>query len=295
MKKLILLLALFINLTIGLRAQQFSNTGFEQWDTIGDYTQPSHWFTLNKLVQFGLEPSTMLATNAHSGNYAVLLESKSSPFADYSGVLCTGPILNDLNEPDFSNIKIPFNYAPIKFRCYFKAMPMPNDKGVLGVYLTKWNATTMQTDTVAEAGLEFANTVSEFTLAEVPFVYHQKVMPDSAFLIVSSSEDGFNPVVGSKLWLDDLELVYPAAGLMNKDEMLVKTYPNPATNVLHVNTAQRLVEIEMLNTLGEVVLKHSLVNYKAELDVQSLPNGMYILYCNDVLTGNRSSIKIIKQ
>jgi len=296
MKKYLLSGGLLFTSIFGLYAQQLPNPGFEQWDTLVDYTSPSSWHTINPLAAFGFEPSTLISTDAHTGNFSVLLESISSDMLDYTGVLCTGPILNEDLDADFSMMKVPFVYKPTKLRLYYKSMPMQNDKSILGMYLTKWNTNTYQTDTIAYAGMEFPNTITTFTMAELNFVYVNDETPDSMFLIASSSEDGFNPTMGSKLWLDDLELVYSPTGLADNLELSIHTYPNPFNAEITIeNPNQNELEIEIINKLGEVVYTQHIQSSKGALNVSQLPLGVYILSCYDVKSKLTSRKKIIKQ
>jgi hypothetical protein len=57
----------------------------------------------------------------------------------------------------------------------------------------------------------------------------------------------------------------------------VKIYPNPVSNILHIETEQYFekgAEIEITNTLGQIVLK---TIFKNEIDVSPFTNGCYFL------------------
>ena len=69
------------------------------------------------------------------------------------------------------------------------------------------------------------------------------------------------------------------AGITEKEGFeTLRLYPNPATNVLTVQTSfSGINAIEILNALGQVVLRQPLQNGSASLDVVALPQASYIV------------------
>lgn len=258
--------------------QQIANSGFESWDTIGDYTQPSNWYTLNPLAAFGFDPSTTITNDAHSGNYAVQLESLSGQFTDISGVLCTGPILNENLQPDFSKMKVAFASKPVALQFYYKAFPQQGDTGVLAMYLTRWNTALQKTDTVAQASMSFADSVSVYTLANCVFNYYSPLQPDSMFIIGSSSIDGFNPTIGSKLLLDDFLLTYPTTGLNDMYLPSLSIYPNPVQHELRIQSDEEIKGVMKLYSVTGKLIAEKVVNGKNTIvDVSTLGDGIYFV------------------
>lgn len=275
--------------------QQITNAGFESWDTLGDYTQPANWFTLNPLTTFGYDPSTTITADAHSGNFAVQLQSLSGQFSDISGVLCTGPILNANMQPDFSNMKVAFTSKPLALEVYYKAFPKPGDTCVLAMYLTHWNMALQRTDTVARAGFEIKDSVGVYTLGSCAFEYFSPVQPDSMFVIASSSSDGYHPTVGSKLILDDLHLTYPPTGLSEIKTLQVAVYPNPAASQLMVQSEEPIKgTLKLFSMNGALVHTQDIDNKYAVVDVATLSNGIYLMVLQSE-QGMQSSRKISVQ
>ncbi|MES2559688.1 MAG: T9SS type A sorting domain-containing protein [Bacteroidota bacterium] len=257
--------------------QQITNAGFESWDTIGGYSQPSSWFTLNALTQFGYDPTTTLTTDAHSGSYAVKLESLAGPSSDLSGVLCTGPILNAGLQPDFSKMKVPFSSKPQSLEVYFKSFPQPGDICVVAMFLTRWNVALQKTDTVAEAGFEFDDSVGVYTLATCPFVYSSPLQPDSMFIIASSSKDGFNPTVESMLILDDLRLTY-STGLNDITISSLQVYPNPANTEFAIHSDEMISgTIKIYSVTGTISHEQDINAKQASINVSALADGIYMM------------------
>jgi len=72
----------------------------------------------------------------------------------------------------------------------------------------------------------------------------------------------------------------------------LKVYPNPANNILNIETASAMVtKTEIFNTLGSVVLAQS--NDQKSIDVSSLPQGIYFI--NVTTTDGTGKVKFIKQ
>jgi hypothetical protein len=292
MKRTITTIITMLSLTGLASAQQISNSGFELWDTIGDYTQPKNWYTLNALSAFGVDPTTTLTDEAHSGSYAVRLESKVFQDNGFTGLLCTGPILDDEFNPTFDRMKVAFAFKPKSLKVYYKAFPMANDSGILSMCLTKWNAALQQTDTVAEATMVFSQTVSTYTLANIPFEYLQDITPDSMFIIATSSADGFNPTEGSMLIFDDLELDYTTGLNDVVSSTAVKMYPNPTATILNIE-ADKMENSTILiaDYSGRIVYTQ---NHSKPIDVSALANGIYFVSLQNA-TGNVYNQKLIIQ
>jgi hypothetical protein len=274
MKNTILLLIGTLSILGNAYAQQIANASFEQWDTIGDYTQPTKWYSLNELSQVGYDPSTTLTTDAHDGQFAVQLESKSGQFNDYSGVLCTGPILNQQLNADFSKMKVAFPYKPTSFSFYYKSLPVSGDSAIIAMVLTKWNIANERTDTIAIATGAFGDLVNTYTQAVLPFDYILNTTPDSMFIIASSSIDGFHPTVGSIFILDNMQLSY-AVGLAESNKRFISIYPNPANDRMVISGVADDATYVLRDVFGKAVSKGSFNHH--ELRTDSFLNGVYFL------------------
>jgi hypothetical protein len=258
--------------------QQLVNAGFESWDTIADYTQPSGWYSLNSLAEFGFEQGTKLTADAHSGNYAVILESKSNPFGDMVGLLSSGPLMNDQFEPDLSKIKIPFSGSPSAVRFYYKSFPQPGDSCVFSMVLTRWNSSNGTTDTVGRARISLGSIVSSYTLADVAVEYASSLPPDSAFVIFSSSENSFSPIAGSIFQVDDIQLVYQPVGLPEQGMLDARIYPNPARGLITVELPGNTnATLELYDQAGRLVHRTITGSHSQVVDVSHFDAGIYYM------------------
>lgn len=276
--------------------QQIINGGFEYWDTLGDYTQPTNWYSINPLVAFGFEPSTTITADAHSGNFAVQLESLSNPFSDISGVLCSGPVLSPSLEPDFTQMKVGFTDVPEKLEFYYKSFPMEGDTSVLSMCMTRWNANTQSADTIAVATKMFYDSIGVYTLASLEFDYFSSLQPDSMFIIASSSVDGFNPTVGSRLILDDLVLIYEPTGIEKIQPVInALIYPNPAQDQLTVKMQQPQVgTVYLYDLLGNLVHRQIVDGNEVSVTTSNMKDGLYILMVQ-AANGAKQTYKVIIQ
>lgn len=273
--------------------QQISNGGFEKWDTIGLYSQPTDWYTLNPLARFGFDPSTTLSTDAHSGKYAARLESLSNSSTSYAGLLCTGPVLDKSLRPVFDMLPIGFTSRPKRLQFYYKSLPMKNDTCALYLGLTKWNTTTRTSDTIGYASMLFPDSIS--TYADIALTYKSNQNPDSMFVIISSSLDGFNPSEGSVFLIDDISLVYNNAGIENLVKSSLSVYPNPAKDILQLDFMRAVKgQLSLQNLLGETLKTANIDATKMQLDVLEIPDGLYIINILEE-TGKSESVKIYVQ
>lgn len=279
MKKLTTAL-LFLLITQISMAQKDSlkNGGFENWDTIDGYTQPTHWYSLNSLTLVGLDPTTTLTEDAHSGKFAVKLKSKTTSGEVLTGLLTSGPVLDDKFNPGFDRIKIKFSGMPSALRVFYKGKPATKDTGSILMVLTKWNPTNKKTDTIATAGLFLTTEVKNYTMADIVFDYAIKTQPDSAFFIASSSLDGFNPTAGSTLYLDDMQLLYNNIGINNAPEIAnTNIYPNPATDKLYIDADKEYSTLRLQNILGAIVYSEDNISVHHTIDISNFKKGVYLL------------------
>jgi hypothetical protein len=288
--KTTLMIAMLAFTSIAFGQQQLTNHSFENWDTIGDYTQPSNWYSLNPLTQVGYDPSTTITSDAQDGQYAVMLESKSGSFNDYTGLLCTGPILDDQLNPNFTKMKVAFSDKPTAFTFYYKSLPIAGDSALIVMALTKWNTANLRTDTIAIATGMFGQTVATYTKAILPFEYTLNTTPDSMFIIATSSADGFNPTVGSIFIIDNMELSY-SVGLAERNKLAVQVYPNPANECITIQGTSTETTYVMRDLYGKEVATGALSN--PQISTTSIPEGVYVMELQ--LNGIQAVQKIVIQ
>jgi hypothetical protein len=192
---------------------------FEYWkvyygtnnDTLYEDPIGNWWTTLNKLKLIGGPVTATKTTDAHSGKYALRLETMS-----YGSFVITGLLMTGVFDPSMPGYVIqgkPFTVKPSKFSGYFKYYPANHDTCSFYIGIYKFNTTLMKRDTIAEAYLAVSDTVSQYKLFEMVLNYKmQNVDPDTMKIAIISSAGGEDykgngsPQVGSTLYVDDLLL-----------------------------------------------------------------------------------------
>lgn len=287
-------------LWLGAQAQeQPANGGMENWlqKTSNGITfqEPQGWFSLNILSLVNYPQTTLKTGDAHSGTSAVLLETKSGTMSNIPGLLTTNLILTEQWEPVMERNLIPFSSRPVSLKFFFKANPMTGDTNAMTLLLTRWNSTTLQRDTVGYANWENYQTISQYVQAEVTINYLSNYTPDSLAILFSSSINGFDPVVGSKLYLDDISFSYQHTSVKQiSAAQLIKIYPNPAKESFNVYAEKKVDLIELYNVKAEVVKSVRAETSEINVDCEGLKEGVYIVvlhHADKSITKHRIVIK----
>ena len=77
---------------------------------------------------------------------------------------------------------------------------------------------------------------------------------------------------------------------VDENEVVFGVYPNPADNVLYINSNAESFEYQVINSVGQVMLS-GIVNGNAELNVSDLENGVYFLKV--IANGNAKVEKVV--
>lgn len=277
--RLFALAFLFLSMPKAQAQTQLSNSGFEQWEkrtfTGFEYDDPSDWYTLNQLQKFGFDQTTIKTNDAHGDSSAVLLTTVASSFGNIPGLITGSPFLTESGSPDMNLNYKAFADKPQSIQFWFKSFPEMGDQGAMYCLLTKWNNSTNSRDTLAEASWSVDSTVSNYTYALVPFEYKGNFSPDSMYILFSSSFDGFDPVPGSELYLDDIRLNYAIGSNELTKKVEVKMYPNPVQHKLSIQGNQYPMQVILFDLLGKKVFEGKVEERESELDLQTIPAGLY--------------------
>ena len=72
---------------------------------------------------------------------------------------------------------------------------------------------------------------------------------------------------------NDLDPLYVRETLFSS----LKTYPNPAISFIFIDGISETVEWQLMNAMGEVLLRETTTNYPSKIQLDALPSGMYFL------------------
>jgi hypothetical protein len=244
------------------------NADFELW-TGQDATG---WDNLNDIpLGLGAGSCTKATAGAdiHGGTAAIILTTKSILGNIAPGTAATGTI-------DFQTQQVTggvaFNLLPDSLTGWYKYIPVGNDAGNIVGILFNTNR-----DTIAVATFFPAGTVNTYMYFKTAFEYRLSETPTEAlFVLASSGRTG--GVANSKLYVDDLGLVYnPTVGVEEASADKIAVYPNPVSENLFVNMAGISgASVSVFDITGKKVMQHNLTEKLNSINVASLANGMYV-------------------
>ena len=74
----------------------------------------------------------------------------------------------------------------------------------------------------------------------------------------------------------------------------VKVYPNPTSNLLHIDNVRSSINYRLQNLVGMTVLQGTFTKEINTLQIQELPNGMYLLQLTGA-EGQREVVRVVKE
>jgi hypothetical protein len=308
MKKIYSLLSMTLICVSAVAQTQIANGGFETWDAAGTANEEPTSFNSNKTgtdwATSGPQTCYRDNTTFHSGSYSARVETKNFAFAVVNGSLVTG-IVNapTTNKADgyigtmkgtiTSDIRrMPFVGRPDSLIGFYKytqggAAERGKIRAILhtGHYYDPEAGTSHHPDSSANkiaAALFLTPTanVSGWTRFSVPFVYVDGRTPQYIMINTTSSNDQLTSVAGSKLWIDDLSVVYNSfIGIDDiaeqKQEAKVYCYENNVFVDFTIQNNEQAV-FSIYDVTGKVVLTQKIsCNKQTTVSVAGLNAGMY--------------------
>gem|GEM_PF-498637 len=235
--------------TSALAQPQMENSGFETWENLTTNTrEPNEWNSIktgggnaSTPNGFVVDRSTTVRPGT-SGLYSAMLETKNFLIfiinVTVNGVVTNGrveaPTTNAADgyirtKPDDQNFYTTITDRPDSIVVWVNYQPSGNDNGSFEVILhdvvgTGLNAGQMGSlpesgnsqgnntpQVIGHAGQNFAASTSGWTRVAVPFTYNDSRTPQYILMTATSSGQG-TAVVGSKMYIDDIALIYHIVG-----------------------------------------------------------------------------------
>jgi hypothetical protein len=78
-------------------------------------------------------------------------------------------------------------------------------------------------------------------------------------------------------------------------EKNIRLYPNPASNILNIESEEAIREVRIYNPLGEMVMKLEIGNLEGQIDVSRLKNGIYFVEVVTERRNYKSKVLVIRQ
>lgn len=280
MKKIFTIVSVF--LISSVVAQTTANGGFESWTTVPAtfpapaYDECDNWNSLNSLTSALGVITCYKATagaDVHSGSSAIKLVTKQAGSQIANGLVTTGTV--NVATSSVSG-GVPYTLRPDSIIGWYKCAPMTGDSGFVEIQLLGSGG---DTDTIGYAIFRTPGTnVTTYTRFAVKINYRNANPVVKSLWILSSSRSNTVHIVNSTLFLDDVQLGSDLFLSVDEPTLSAITVgPNPTSeNLIIKNPTSLKASFVLYNVMGSVVEEEKLNSSITSLDVNQLPNGIYI-------------------
>lgn len=287
-KNLLLITALFLT-TVVYAQNALPNPGFENWTSVSNYEDPDDWHTLNAQTAFVgvLTAQKASGADAHSGSFALHLTTKSVFGQTANGLATTGTI--DVQNQTITG-GLAYTLRPDSISGWFKCAPVSGDNGFVDFVLLD-NAN----DTVGFADFTTPTTsVSAYTYFSVPIIYRSGATPALSRTTLSSSA-GYNSVVNSTMYIDDLALIFnpnKVAELPAGDKASF-SFLNSSMELLVMTSIEHRKTIHLYDSNGKLVFSAGFDANIKTFQLSFLATGIYMIQLNDEVTREAVTGKVV--
>ncbi|MFL5764636.1 MAG: T9SS type A sorting domain-containing protein [Bacteroidia bacterium] len=316
---------LFIAMTSTVFAQTtIQNGNMELWDNAGAANEEPQFFNSNQTgtdyAPLGPQTCFRETVSPHGGTYCARIETKTFFGQVVNGSMVTGIVnapttnksdgyIGTMKGTTTSDIRrMAFIGRPDSLVGYYKYTQGGSaEKGKvrailhLGHYYDPEAGSSYHPDSSANKigdalFLTPASNVSSWTRFAVAFNYVSAAAPQYIMINTTSSNDQLTTVSGSKLWLDDLSVVYNSSGvneLDNANDVDVYAFDKQ----IHINVQNGSFQNKLLlvyDLTGKLVASEKITNdNSAVVDVSKLNPGLYLyqLSGTDLLKTGKLFIK----
>ncbi len=260
---------------------QIPNNGFENWTTVGSYSDPDNWGTMNSTTSAGSVYTATKGTPGNVGASYLKLTSKTVGPAVVNGIAVSG-VLDPMTMQPVSGF--PFTDEPESLTGKWQHMIFGSSQGSVSVTLTKWNSNTNMRETVATGSQTLSGMAMSWANFGINLNYVMSTAPDSCIIVLKAS--GSNPTANDYLWVDNLAFTGSVAGLKSQENLLqnLSVYPNPAkgnVNLSFNSMVSQEVTIELTNIEGKIVKSEELSLSKGKtdysIDISNFSKGIYLV------------------
>lgn len=236
-------------------------------------------------------PSTIKVTG-RTGNYAVKLQNvpvtqtityqDSSDTSDVA-ILSGYVLLYSVNSNKDTLQGMPVTSNPSKLSGYYQFNQGSKDPSLLDtaeidVMLTKWNSSTMQSDSIGYGTFTTTTTTTDWASFSIDIINTSGIVADTVQIGLNSTETDSSHY-NTYFIVDDLTFGGLATGITPYSSVgSVAIYPNPATDKISVSGLPTGSEyIQIFNTMGRKVADVKISDVTNEIRTSDLSAGIYIL------------------
>lgn len=283
MKKTIksIIVAMFIATT---SFAQIPNAGFENWTTVGSYSNPDGWGTMNNTTATATVYTATKGTPGSPGASYLKLTSKTIGAGVVNGIAVSG-VLDSITMKPKSGF--PFTMQPVSLTGKWQHMIYGSSQGSVKAVLTKWNVGLSKRDTIALASQTLAGMAMSWANFTINFTYFSSNAPDSCIIELRAS--GSAPTNNDYLWVDNLAFSGSVTGIENHESFVTDmvVYPNPSSEVVNfkfnVKTAQQ-VKVDIVDINGKLIRSTSFGKIQGEtiqtMNISGIAKGTYFVQIN---------------
>jgi hypothetical protein len=297
MKKPLLISVLAMIMTIGVFAQQIDNAGFEDWEDAGTVIyEPVNWSSIKTgdggdFINNAAPLVWGQSENAHTGNYSIELFNVFT-----FGIVATGAATNGRMHPNFNpdsayaftdptddRWHTVFTSHPDSVSVWAKYTPQENDTAQVKILLHTGEGTLPPQpenvdNKVAYAQINIAGNVDTWTQFKAPFTWFSEDSPEYMLIVVSAGK-GTQAIEGSKIWYDDLELIYDPAGINDLSANPSLIYVSGNSIYLNKLPQSHLMgsTIEIMNLNGSIVFSSVISSNIVNIDDNHSSQELYLV------------------
>lgn len=260
---------------------QILNNGFENWTSMGAYSNPDNWETLNNYTALAGVYTATKGMPGNPGASYLMLTSKTVSTSVVNGVAVYGK----LDVPSMQGVAgLPFTQQPVRLTGNWQHMIYGSSQGSILVKLTKWNTVTNMRNVVATGSVTLTGMAMSWATFTVNLTYTSSVAPDSCMIVLKAS--GTTPTNNDYLWVDNLAFSGSVTGINNLENNIsdVSIFPNPATEnftiELNVKKASP-INFKLVDLTGKLIKEINagevFGNYKTSISITDIAKGSYFL------------------
>ncbi len=282
MNKRVLFTATLIFLTLSLITKaQIPNYSFEEWESHGSYSNPTHWDTPNEELSIMGLSTVKESQDSYDGEMSIQLLSGSLLGYVIPGVATLGEITLDFANREAKVYGgVPYDKRPTKLKGYYKYQPQPADTAAIIVAFFQYDSITGIRDTLGGGIFQATEAINQWTEFSAEIQWFSDKTPDTTNIILLSTASRTTTAGGSSLFIDHLTFDFSNnIEEENRGETQARIYPIPAKEKLHIDLpismVAKRVHFELYNATGTKVLTSSLQEIHQQINLTSLPEGIY--------------------
>lgn len=278
MKKIVLSITVAFIATSTLFAQ-IPNNGFENWTSMGSYSNPDGWATMNDMTAMSSVYTATKGTPGNVGASYLKLTSKTVGGSVVNGIAVSGTLNTMTMQPTAG---FPYTGQPVSLTG--KWQYMASSAGSVSITLSKWNTTTNQRDIVATGSQTLSGMAMSWASFTINLNYMMSMAPDSCMIVLKAS--GNTPTNNDYLWVDNLAFSGSVAGLNENNSPVqgLSIYPNPIQDKINVSfniQNEKTVALKVTDIDGKLIHTQNFEQISGSInqsiDATKFPKGIYFV------------------